>query len=218
MAWVVAFTFGVFGAAIVLAVSGHTDTEQENLPLWVLAVAQIPSWVGLVAAAAVVSHFYGTGRLKDDYGFRFRLVDLWGVPIGVVVQLVFIRLLYAALKALGVDTSDLERPARQLTDQAQNRFGVLLLVVVVVVGAPLVEELFFRGLVMRAMGARWSDWLAIGGSAVLFALIHFQPLQFPGLLLFGVVLGYCAHRTRRLGMSILAHAAFNATTVFLLVN
>lgn len=218
MAWVISFSIGVFGAVIVLAATGYSDAEQDELPLWVLSVAQLPSWIGLIGASVVVSRLYGTGSVRDDYGVGFRLVDLWGLPIGVVVQLVFIPVLYDGLSALGVDTSDLDRPAKQLTSQAQDRLGVVLIVVLVVVGAPIVEELFFRGLVLRAMEARYSDWLAMAGSAVLFGLIHFQPLQFAGLTLFGFVLAYCAHRTRRLGMGMLAHAAFNATTVVLLLR
>jgi membrane protease YdiL (CAAX protease family) len=37
-------------------------------------------------------------------------------------------------------------------------------------------------------------------------------------VLFGLVAGYLAMRTGRLGMSVLAHAGFNATTVFLLLR
>lgn len=218
MAWVVSFAVGVFGGVIVLASTGYAGTDQEDLPLWVISLAQLPSWLGLIGASVVVSRLFGTGSVRDDYGVGFRLVDLWGLPIGVVMQLVFIPVLYDALSAIGVDTSELDRPAKELTGQAQDRWGVVLVVVLVVVGAPIVEELFFRGLVLRAMEARYSDWLAMGGSAVLFGLIHFQPLQFPGLTLFGLVLAYCAHRTRRLGMGMLAHAAFNATTVVLLLR
>lgn len=218
LAWVGAFSVGVFGAAIVLAATGYSKSDRADLPLWVVGLVQLPAWIGLTVAAVLVSRLFGTGRLRDDYGFGFRLVDLWGLPIGVIVQLVFIPILYAGMRAVGVDTSSLDKPAQELTDKAQDRIGVVLVVLLVVVGAPLVEELFFRGLVQRAISARYSDGFAIGGSAVLFALIHFQPLQFAGLLLFGLVLGYCAHRTRRLGMGMMAHAAFNATTVILLLN
>jgi uncharacterized protein len=219
LAWVGAFTVGVFGSAIVLAVTGYSGTtEPDQLPLWVLAVTQLPAWLGLIGAAVAVSRLFGTGHVRDDFGLRARLVDLWGLPIGVVVQLVFVPILYAALRGLGLDTSALNKPAKALTDRAADRIGLVLVVLIVVVGAPIVEELFFRGLVLRSIAARYSDWLAISGSAVLFALIHFQLLQFPGLALFGVVVGYCAHRTRRLGMGILAHASFNATTVIVLLR
>ena len=77
----------------------------------------------------------------------------------------------------------------------------------VVVGAPIIEELFFRGLLMRSIQARWNDSLALVASSLFFALVHFQPLQIPGLFMFGLIAGTCAQRTGRLGMSIFAHAA-----------
>ena len=71
---------------------------------------------------------------------------------------------------------------------------------------------------MRAIQARWNDGLALVASALFFALVHFQPLQIPGLFAFGLVLGCCAQRTGRLGMGILAHSAFNATAVVMLLT
>ena len=218
LAWVGAFTVGVFGGTIVLTLTGHAGTEQNALPLWVLALSYVPLSLGLVGATAVVSHIFGTGRVRDDYGLRVRFVDLWGVPAGVVVQLVFVRILYIGLRGLGLDTSNVDQRAKDLTDRAHNGFGVTMLVLFVVVAAPIAEELFFRGLVLRSIAARYSDAVAVVGSAILFAFIHFQPLQFPGLALFGLVAGYCAHRTRRLGMSMFAHAAFNATAVVVLLR
>ncbi len=71
---------------------------------------------------------------------------------------------------------------------------------------------------MRSIQARWNDGLALVASALFFSLVHFQPLQIPGLFVFGLVLGTCAQRTGRLGMSIFAHAAFNATAVVMLLG
>jgi membrane protease YdiL (CAAX protease family) len=42
-----------------------------------------------------------------------------------------------------------------------------------------------------------------------------QPVEFPGLFVFGLVLGLCFQKTGRLGSAILAHAAFNATGLLL---
>jgi membrane protease YdiL (CAAX protease family) len=38
-----------------------------------------------------------------------------------------------------------------------------------------------------------------------------QIVEFPGLFAFAIVLGSCFHFTKRLGMSVVAHVAFNAT-------
>jgi uncharacterized protein len=216
VAWLAAFVFANVGAVAILAATGHTTTDPDELPIWITAVLQVPLWVGLVGAVWVVSHRLGTGNIRRDYGFEFRTIDLIGFPIGVIVQLVFVNALYWLLGFV-VDTSQVDKPARDLTDRA-NGIGVFLLIVLVVVGAPIIEELFFRGLLLRSIEARWTDTLALIGSAVFFGAIHFELLQFPALVLFGLVAGYCAQRTGRLGMSVFAHAGFNATTVLILLR
>ena len=85
-----------------------------------------------------------------------------------------------------------------------------LLVVLVVVGAPLVEELFYRGLLQGPLVARYNPVVVVTGVAAVFAFIHFRPVEYPGLFAFGLVLGVCALRTGRLGMPIVAHVGFNA--------
>jgi hypothetical protein len=66
----------------------------------------------------------------------------------------------------------------------------------------------------RRFGA---NWVPVAGSAVLFAASHFQPLQFPALVLLGVILALLVQRTGRLGPAIATHMVFNLTTVTFLV-
>jgi membrane protease YdiL (CAAX protease family) len=139
-----------------------------------------------------------------------------GIPIGVGLQLVMVPLVFFLMRQVGIDTSSSQDPARQLVDSARG-VEVALLMVLVVVGAPLIEELFFRGLLLRSIQARYSDAVALVGSAVAFGAAHAQPLQVPALVLFGLAVGYAAQRTRRLGLSTFIHAGFNATTVVLLL-
>jgi membrane protease YdiL (CAAX protease family) len=99
-----------------------------------------------------------------------------------------------------------------------------VLAVLVCVGSPFVEELFFRGLLLRALlgsfqelGRRLGPAVSIVVTALVFALVHFEALQFLGLAGFGVVLGILAWRTGRLGPSIVAHMAFNTVTIIAIV-
>ena len=97
-----------------------------------------------------------------------------------------------------------------------SNVGLALLIVVAVIGAPIVEELVYRGLLQGALGRtlrQWRGWLAVVLAAALFALVHFLPVEYPGLFLIGLVVGVCALRTGRLGMGILTHAAFNAAAL-----
>lgn len=194
------------------AVSG-----ERGLTLGTIIVGQVGLWTGLAGAAIVASRTRGTGSLRTDFGLELRRRDaLVGVPAGVVCQLVVVPLLYLPFRSL-FDTEELDRPARELIDRAHGP-GVWLLAAVLVVGAPLVEELFFRGLLMRALSRRFGPAWGLWGSAVAFGVAHFQLLQFPALVLVGATFGWLARRSGRLGPSIWAHGAFNAVVVALLVS
>jgi len=85
--------------------------------------------------------------------------------------------------------------------------------------APVVEELFFRGLLIPAP-MRWgqSRWGAVVISSILFGLIHYSYLDtIPPLVAFGVLLGYLYVKTGSLTLVILLHAFFNGKTLLWLV-
>jgi uncharacterized protein len=211
--WLVAFLVAVIGGALIITVTGYTDVDNDEYPLWLDALLVLPLWIPLIVGTVIVTRRLGTGHPLRDLGVRFVAFDLVGIPIGIATQLVFVDGLYRVLEAFGVDTSGLDQPAEELADRADHALWVVVLVLMVVVGAPLVEEIFFRGLLMRSLQARWNDTVALVASAVFFGLVHLQSLQLPGLILFGLVAGICTQRTGRLGMAIIAHAAFNATAL-----
>ena len=80
-----------------------------------------------------------------------------------------------------------------------------------VAGAPIVEEVLCRGLVLRQLRRATSGWVAIFLSAACFALIHGNIFQ--GIFTFplGVLLGYLAVKFDSVLPSILLHAAFNGS-------
>ena len=114
------------------------------------------------------------------------------------------------------DDLDVSGPARDLVDKASGG-GILLLFLAVVVGAPIVEELFFRGLTLRALEARMRPRIALVVSALVFGAVHLQLLQFPALVAIGLVCGWLAQRDGRIGRAIWAHVGFNGLTVALLL-
>ncbi len=91
---------------------------------------------------------------------------------------------------------------------------MVMLVLLVVVGAPLIEEFVYRGLLQRSIAARISAPVALVLGSAWFALIHFRPVEYPGLFIAGMVFGGCLMVTGRLGTAITAHAAFNLAGLF----
>jgi len=207
---------GWLATAVVVAVwAGSGGADANNPSLGALAVGEAALWVGLLGAPLVATRRKGSGDLATDFGFSFRWADaVVGLPVGVVCQLLLVPLIYLPLQQF-ISKHDLEEPVRRVTDSAHGG-GFIALTIVVVVGAPVVEELFFRGLVLRSLQRRFGDTWAVVGSAVVFGVAHFEPLQLPALVALGVILGVMAVSTKRLGPSIFAHAGFNLVTMIAL--
>lgn len=208
-AWLVA---QIVASIIVLVL--HGSDRSTDPTFGVTAVALAGAWTTYLVAMWLASQRAGSGSVVADYGLWFRAIDVLGLGIGVLCSLVLIRLVYLPLEALWPSTfseTRLNENAQDLVDSASG--STWLVVAVVVVGAPLMEELFYRGLLQRSLASRYDEGLVVVGVAAVFALVHFRPIEIPGLFVIGLVFGFVALRTGRLGMAIMIHAGFNATGI-----
>lgn len=74
---------------------------------------------------------------------------------------------------------------------------------------PILEEILFRGIILKGLLYSNSPWKAIILSAVIFGIIHSQPIIILGGIFFGIFLGYIYYKTNSLGLTILLHFATN---------
>lgn len=91
-----------------------------------------------------------------------------------------------------------------------------LLVSILVVGVltGLAEELFFRGALQRIFQTRpMSVHAAIWISAIIFSLMHAQPVGFVPRVLLGALFGYAAVWTGSLWTAVLLHILNNTCTI-----
>jgi membrane protease YdiL (CAAX protease family) len=84
------------------------------------------------------------------------------------------------------------------------------------VGAPVFEELTFRGFIFNALLRYMPVWLAVLLSATLFGFAHFAPGNAGAivpLIAGGAVLAVVYYRSGSLVASMITHSLFNAFTV-----
>jgi len=217
-------------ASVVGVALGHGSAlssvaSRSVLPPWYVVSSLLGLWLGFLGGAALAVRVAGTGQGRAELGLSARPLDLIGLPIGLACQGAI-----AVLYALAAGTNqDLSGPAHKLADGFHG-WAVVVIVVLTGVGAPVVEEIFFRGVLLRGLasltltGRRTTVSVVLAGAAAVvldglcFAAAHAQGLQFAGLAALGVVLALCHLRTGRLGMSIAAHMAFNLVAVLALVG
>jgi len=207
------FVGAVLASVIGVAVWGKDATTNP----WALSLIIVVQSAVTLVALLVVSYVRGQRSLARDFGFYGFLVDLIWFPAGFGLQVVGSIVLLPITRLAG------EREAPQQLVQVLQHTSVwqrVPLVVCVVFIAPVIEELMFRGILLRSL-QRWVRVpIAILITAVIFALFHLGDanavLVLPVLLAVGILAGWLATRTGRLGPSIALHAGFNFTAVLLL--
>lgn len=190
-----------------------------------LRVAAPPTAVGIPGPARAEAVRRGAGSFLSDFGVRLRpFPDIpLGIAIGVAAQLLLVPLFELPLQPFVPHLAEkLGHPTKELLGPAQSggTAELVVMALLVCVGSPVVEELFFRGLLLRGLlgrlsplGSKLGPAVSVVVTGLVFALVHFEALEFLGLAVLGIVLSLLAWRSGRLGPSIVAHMAFNATAV-----
>ena len=200
--WLVETLYGIpirFGA-IALLNRGPGTEALLFIAARVLSFAAVTAWV---------LHRNGERwRSLGRWGFTPRMLALGFVPL-IASFPIFISEIDNFVRALdvpaGLDDLDLAPELGRLVDASW--LGLFLAVVI----APVTEEVLFRGLILRGLLGRWKPWAAVLISALLFAIMHFNPAQAPVALVLGLVLGWLYVRTRSLGLCMIGHALNNAS-------
>jgi uncharacterized protein len=169
-----------------------------------------------------VSRRWGSRSLADDIGLRARWSDLgWGPLIWVAAVMCQVVVAAVVLVARVPTSSNTEG----IGDLQADRSYVIALLVTAVIAAPLVEEMVFRGVVLRGLLSRFGVIVSIGVQAVLFGVAHIDPVRGIGnvglavvLSAVGVALGTAAYLLRRIGPTILAHAIFNGIVLAIVLT
>ncbi|MFZ0665213.1 MAG: CPBP family intramembrane glutamic endopeptidase [Acidimicrobiales bacterium] len=223
------FAGGYVFSALLLMIFAAAAGQEKQLsqlesasvpPWWVTLGGLLGLWIGFMAAVVIASRVRGSGNIVKDFGLR---VKFWDVPLGIAIGVggqFLIDLAYVPFEHIYPSLQkSLSEPANRLTGGFHGAdlwvIGILTVAVV-----PVIEELFFRGLLLQSLvrvsrGAGRVIGPAIGIviTGILFGLAHAEPADLAGLAVFGVILSVLAYKTGRLGCSMFAHAGFNLVAV-----
>jgi membrane protease YdiL (CAAX protease family) len=194
------------------------------IPVYVV-ISGLLGYGPMVAWCVHASRRWGTGSLRRDLGVWLRPVDLaWALVIWISCV--------AAQIAVGIVILLTDIPVTSntegISDLDADRGYVISTLVLAVVAAPVVEELLFRGVVLRGLRSVLAVAPAVALQGILFGVVHADPVRgsgnagLAGLVLIlaavGVVLGTAAHLLRRIGPTMLAHGILNAVVMAIVLS
>ena len=158
-------------------------------------------------------------RRRPPIGLELRGSDIGFAGLGLLLQIAIALALLPLANLLFPDGQPPQQLAEILTEAESPMLKIGLLASAVLFG-PLVEEVMYRGVLLRALEPR-GPRLAIVVSALAFSAFHVIGLQsdrllaasalvLPPLFLLGLVLGWLTQRADgRLGPAIMFHSGWN---------
>jgi membrane protease YdiL (CAAX protease family) len=186
-----------------------------------LVVSEIALWAALVTACVYVSWHRGVHSVVRDFGLRIRPID---IGLGLAGSIAARSTASVAVLPVTAFHPYFRAPDESVFNKfLQGPGDWAILALVTCVGAPVVEELFFRGLVQTRLVGRLGPVLGIASTSLLFGAAHLIGWVGPLTLVYalavaggGVALGTIRHLTGRLGTSMVAHGLFNAQALLAL--
>lgn len=213
----------------------ESDVLQRKLVYWLLFVGVLAAidyigrfatngndsnvfytWGAAVAGTLQAAVFIGlmlliARGLPTRWAFALRRPTSWGLAAGLDLAA-----LLAVLVVNGI-VSQFTNPGKEQglipnKWEPAHEAAFIANAVVVIVFAPVSEELVFRGLGYRLLRpyGRWTAILLVGAT---FALVHGLVEAFPVLFAFGTALAYIRDRTGSVYPTMALHATFNALAI-----
>jgi membrane protease YdiL (CAAX protease family) len=209
---VLLFFGGLVGSLVAIALGvAVTGEEVADVPLLILSSVGQASV--LVAILAFISKSRGTDSWELDFGLKFERKDWRGLFYGMALQLGVIVLVLLPITWIFQIEDPPQQDVADIAAGATSLGNRLAILVVLVVLAPLTEELIYRGVLLARLRRSYSAHRSVFVSALVFAGIHLidpdSAFVVPGLFVIGLVLGYQALHTNRIGLSIMTHAGVN---------
>ncbi|MCH7485193.1 MAG: CPBP family intramembrane metalloprotease [Chloroflexi bacterium] len=194
------------------AVTTDVDTDFTEGEL---IVALAFGFVVTITFLALAYHFAVrkyNGTLRS-LGFVWPTGLAWWFPGAILGGALLGAYAYiGAIAAVGV-----EAESNVLENAYDYAIPLVMMGFLVIVVAPLTEEIFFRAFLFQGLAKRWGTWAGIGGSAAIFGLLHAGSpetwlLLPPVAFIAGGIFAWGFARSRSIYPSLFAHVIFNSVS------
>lgn len=163
-----------------------------------------------------------TFRLKLDrpYILKEKIekpIKLVGIGFGTIgFGLILTNIIMKAF-----EDTDLMKAALDLMENAfkgESPLDGIIIIIVIAIGAPVVEELLFRGVLFEEINRETSKKMTIFLTAFIFGIYHFNIIQTPNTFFMGLVLAYLYEKTKSIKAPMIVHATNNIMATIPLID
>ena len=195
---------GTFAALNLYARSAGTRPDDDAVFQYDFAVGALAGYAVLFSLVLALT----TGLPRREV-LALRRPQSWGRSLGLALGALVVIYIGAALALVLSGAGDEQNLTPEGWDGSRAAAYALSFLAVVFV-APITEELLYRGVGMSLLLERTGVPVAVGVTAVLFALGHGLLLSLAAFVWFGIVIAIVRLRTDSIYPAFVVHCSFNA--------
>lgn len=206
---------GYLGRAVGQITAGE-ELRNDSVPIaWRMAML-VPGWIVMLGMSWFLAGI--SGKERRGWDLRGKLSDIpLGIAAGAFIQVPILTIVSILMTLILGDFAPSGR-AQELVDSLDSPLAIIALVLGVAVGAPLVEELFYRGIIQGSLVEKIGDIPGLLVASLIFGAVHIRLIEIFPLAVAGLGFGLLVHFTGRLLPAIIAHMAFNTFTLIVLLS
>lgn len=148
----------------------------------------------------------------EDFGFgKFKLLYHAGLAILGYFFYLGVNFAIAAIIVFG----GVKIPGYQISEPILPLFGttdiaLMVAAILIIVIAPILEEVFFRGFVLQGLVNKWGKYIGAIVTALIFAVLHLQFESFIPIFILSLILSLLFIRSKSIWPCILFHIINNS--------
>jgi len=175
------------------------DKEASMFIYYIFSIG-VPFWIVFTLRKKETGNASFNWKIEDKRIIPFIMAGTIALLFGIVTPMSSLIPMSESVKELFLDIS-----------RQTGIFSFILMVI----AAPILEELIFRGIILDGLLTKYSTVKSILLSSFLFGFVHLNPWQFVTGFILGIFIGWVYYRTKSLSFPIIIHATANLT-VFLM--
>lgn len=147
--------------------------------------------------------------LNKKNKYKIKLINKFDVKLALCCLCILIGYILVSDNTINLAVANLVPEnwvENAFTELEQTPLAAFCLMVII---APIFEELFMRGIILEQLSRRYKMKIAITTSALMFAVMHFNITQGVNAFLIGIIFGLVYSKTKNLTICIFLHAANN---------
>jgi len=150
--------------------------------------------------------------------FRFKPISFFTVIKTVLITIAALPIAYTLNFIVNIILMKLDLFQVQTLDLGSGTFNYFIVVFLIAVTPGIVEEFFFRGMMLSSYREKMSIRNSILLTSVFFAMFHFNIQNFMLPFFLGLIFGWMVYITDSIYTSMIAHGVFNFIGSILMYN